>query len=353
MEQVQGRNPEILCQECNNRSRDVKYRCKECAQFLCTDCFDAHSRTKVTKRHHVLALDELREAPLCDFQQVHYCPVSDHGDQPYSFYCMSESCDRPVCALCAVAEHQESKGHDIREIQDVYADVKRAVEGVMSDVKHRTLSAQDTATAITTTIDALDANLKQASNQIDATFEYAMKALELRRGELKDNAHAKVREKKKRLENQLESINFHINSMEDASEFSSNLSTFGSKSEVLFFKDTVMERLNHLRDEEFDTIPHDNDDIKFRNVKLGEEFVKHVKEVGDIWCTSAYAPNTHVETNDVILDREQTILYITLFDSDGHQQSEGNIYIWMLHVHVASLQDNDTQSENEINSFWE
>lgn len=205
----------------------------------------------------------------------------------------------------------------------MYADVKRNVEGVLSDVKHRTLSARDTAAAITSTIDNLDTNLKQSTSMIDAAFDSCVKLIERRRAELKDIAHTKVTEKKKRLDNQLESINFHIDSMEDASEFCSNLANFGSQSEFLFFKDTVMERLNNLRDEEFDTNPHDNDDIKFKNIRLGEEFAKYVKEVGEIWSTSAYASNTHVETNDVIIDREQTILYITLFDSEGHQQSEG------------------------------
>lgn len=303
----------------------AKHRCKECAQFLCPDCYDAHRRTKVTKRHHVLGLDELREAPLDDFQQVHYCDVAGHEEQPYAFYCMSDSCDRPVCALCAVAEHQESKGHDIREIHDVYGDVRRTIEGLMSDVKHRTLSAQDTATSIETTTENLDSNLQIAITNIDTAFDSAVKCLERRRVELKDKAHARTRDKKKRLESQMDSINFHINSMEDANEFSGNITMYGSQSELLFFKDTIVDRLNFLRDEEFDTIPHDNDEIKFKSKKLGEDFNKHARDLGEIWTTSAYGPNTHVETSDVIKDREQTILHIALFDSDGLQQSEGKV----------------------------
>ncbi|KAH3888175.1 tripartite motif-containing protein 45-like [Dreissena polymorpha] len=321
---VQGRTPEIACQECTSK-KVAKYRCKECAQFLCADCYDAHNRTKVTKRHHIMSMEELRDAPLDDFQPVHYCTVSGHEEQPYAFYCLSESCDRPICAMCAVADHQESKGHDLREIQEVYGDIRRTVEGLMSDVKHRTLSAQDTAVSIETTIDQLDTNLQTTTGNIDTAFDNAVKALERRRTELKDKSHANAREKKKRLENQLDGINFHINSMEDANEFSANIATYGSQSEFLFFKDTIIERLNHLRDEEFDTIPHDNDDIKFKNTKLAEEFNKHVKDMGAIWTTSAYGPNTHVETHDVIVDREMTALNITLFDSEGLQQSEGGV----------------------------
>ncbi|WAR02886.1 TRI45-like protein [Mya arenaria] len=324
-QKVQGRTPDIGCQECTNKTRVAKHRCKECAQFLCDECNDAHCRTKITKRHHILTMDELKDAPLDDFQQVHFCTVPGHEEQPYAFFCLTSTCDRPICAMCAVADHQESKGHDIRELHEVYMDTRRSIEGLMSDVKHRTLSAQDTAASIETTIDNLDTSLQHTTHNIDTAFDNSIKALERRRSELKDKAHARAREKKKRLENQLDSINFHINSMEDANEFSANIATYGSQSEFLFFKDTIIERLNHLRDEEFDTLPHDNDEIKFRNTKLGEDFNKHVRDMGGIWSTSAYVPNTHVDTNDVIVDREQTILHITLFDSEGMQQSDSGV----------------------------
>lgn len=270
-----------------------------------------------------MGLDELRDAPLDDFQHVHHCSVSGHEEQPYSFYCANESCDRPVCALCVVADHLESKGHDIRDLHEVYGDVRRSIEGLMSDVKHRTLSAQDTITSIENTRENLDANLHQTTKEIDASFDNAIKALERRRTELKDQAHAKSKEKKKRLDSQMDSITFHITSMEDAIEFAGNLTMYGSQSEVLFFKDTIVDRLNFLRDEEFDTIPHDNDEIKFKGKKLGDDFNKVVRDMGEVWTSSAYVANTHVDAVDVIKDREQTILNITLFDSDGLQQSDG------------------------------
>lgn len=320
---VQRRNPDVTCQECNSKTRQAKYRCKQCAQFLCTECYDAHKRTKVTKKHNVVAVEELRDAPLDDYQEPHTCNVSGHEEQPYAFYCKSESCDRPICALCAVAEHQESKGHDIREIHDVYSEVKRSVEGLMSDVKHRTLSAQDTANSIESTLENLKINLNTVTTNIDTAFDNSIKVLERRRNDLKDKAHAKVKDKTKRLETQLDSLNFHINSMEDANEFAVNIANYGTDSEMLFFKDTIISRLNALRDEEFDTIPHDNDELKFRSHKAGDEFVKYTRDMGEIWTTSAYLPNTHVDIADVELDREQTMMNITLFDSEGLQQSEG------------------------------
>jgi len=35
-------------------------RCKECDEFLCAVCTEAHKRTKVTKGHSVVNVDDLK-----------------------------------------------------------------------------------------------------------------------------------------------------------------------------------------------------------------------------------------------------------------------------------------------------
>ena len=210
----------------------------------------------------------------------------------------------------------------------------------MSDVKHRTLSAQDTGNSIESTLESLKMNLNTVTTNIDTAFDNSIKALERRRNELKDKAHARVKDKTKRLETQLDSLNFHINSMEDANEFATSITTYGTDSEFLFFKDTIISRLNNLRDEEFDTMPHDNDELRFKNNHTGDEFVKYSREMGEIWTTSAYLPNTHVDVADVELDREQTLMNITLFDSEGMQQSEGKFSrFWNKYLVTAEFND--------------
>ncbi|KAK3602621.1 hypothetical protein CHS0354_034205 [Potamilus streckersoni] len=321
---VQRGSQDIACEECSKQKKAVS-RCHECGQFLCTECADIHSKTKVTKKHKMVTLTELKESPFEEFQSKQTCEISGHEDQTYAFYC--KKCDRPVCALCAIQSHPDSQGHNIKQINDVYVEVKRVVEGLMSDVKHRTLSAKDTITAIDNTVDGLDSALKKITKEIDNAFDECVKALDRRRDELKDKLHTKVKEKKKILDKQLDSICFHKNNMEDSYEFSNNMANYSTNSEFLFFKDRIIHRLNELREEDFDIVPHDNDEIKFKPVKMGEDFNKLSRELGSIWSTSAYLPNTHVEPFDISMDREQVFMKITLFDSEGHQQSEGEVDI--------------------------
>lgn len=189
---VQTKSGQIVCEECGLKKKAVN-RCKECSQFLCSECTDAHKRTKITKTHSVASIEDLKEATLEEYQHVHTCKVPGHEDQPYAFFCYSKSCDKPVCALCAVKEHQESKGHEIRNIEDVYLETKRAIEILVSDVKHCQLSADDTLTSIEEIVKKLDALQISVTEDIDSVFDKCQKIVDRRRNELKNKLHATIK----------------------------------------------------------------------------------------------------------------------------------------------------------------
>lgn len=189
---VQSKSGQIICEECDLKKMATS-RCRECSQFLCSECTDAHRRTKITKTHGVSSIDDLKEATLEEYQHVHTCKVPGHDDQPFAFFCYSKSCDKPVCALCAVKEHQESKGHEIRSIDDVYLENRRAVEVLMSDVKHRQLSADDTLASIEEIDSKLESQQTSVAEEIDSVFDICQKIVERRRNELKNKLDAIVK----------------------------------------------------------------------------------------------------------------------------------------------------------------
>ena len=87
-------------------------------------------------------------ANLDEFHHKRTCPIPEHEDQHFSFYCYSKGCDLPICSLCAVTEHNKADGHDIRNINDVYVENKRIVEGLLIDVKHKKNMADEAIQSI-------------------------------------------------------------------------------------------------------------------------------------------------------------------------------------------------------------
>ena len=54
----------ICCTNCEERNHACS-RCIECMEFLCLQCVDAHRRTRLTKDHEVISLDELQGQEVC------------------------------------------------------------------------------------------------------------------------------------------------------------------------------------------------------------------------------------------------------------------------------------------------
>ncbi|KAL5007251.1 hypothetical protein ScPMuIL_016057 [Solemya velum] len=319
---VQNNASQIICEECGTTRKAVN-RCKECGEFLCVECTDAHKKTKVTKRHNISNLEDLKESSLEEFQDRAACTVVGHEDQPFSFFCYSKTCDRPVCALCAVREHQESRGHDIRNINDVYTEVKRTVESLLSDVKHRQLSMEDSLGGVEGVVEELGVAQSVVDEEIDAAFDKCQKVIERRRNEMKNKLFTIVANKKKQLHEQLEQLMTHKTNLDDASELATSVSAYSTPPEFLNFKEHIIQRLKELRWRDFDIAPHNNAEIRFKIESVDGQFQDFVKRMGDLWYTSAYLPNTKVHTSNIRLNKEEVPITVSLHDCDGNLQNEG------------------------------
>ena len=258
---VQTNETAITCDECTNKRRGT-HRCKECSQFLCNDCTDAHMKTKVTKKHDIINVNDLKDRTIEEFQIIQHCPIKGHEDQQFTYYCISDTCDQPVCAICAVQSHSEAKGHKLRPLSEVYLETKRSVETLVSEVKHKQLTADNTLNIVDGIISNLDTVQDKLTDDIDIAFEKCIKKIEERREEVKNEVLNAVSSKKKRLQNQFSTLNFHKGNLDDSNEFAISVSTYGTPTEFLNFKDQIIDRLRDINTRPFDTNPHDNADVQ-------------------------------------------------------------------------------------------
>ncbi|CAC5388398.1 TRIM2_3 [Mytilus coruscus] len=324
--QVQANETAITCDECTNKRRGT-HRCKECSQFLCNDCTDAHMKTKVTKKHEITNVNDLKDCTIEELQAIQRCSVKGHEDQQFQYYCVSNSCDKPVCALCAVQFHSESKGHKLRTLMDVYLETKRTVDILVSEVKHKQLTAEDTLNIVDGIISNLDDVQEKMVEDIEVAFGQCQKKLEERKEEVKNELLNAVSVKKKRLQDQLSSLNFHKGNLDDSNEFATCVSTYATPSEFMNFKDKIIDRLKDMNTRHFDVNPHDNADVQFHQDNMGEDFKHFANNVGKIWSSSLYIPKTNVTMNDIPADVEDVPITIFLYNIDGDPQVEGGVDI--------------------------
>lgn len=325
---IQKKNAEFYCDECGTSSNKERatMRCKECDEFLCARCTDAHQRTKLTKRHQLMSLEKLKNSPLEEFHNKQTCTVPGHEGQPFSFYCTNKSCAKPVCSLCVVRDHQQN-GHDVRNINDIYVENKRLVEGQLLDVKHMKTSVDEAIGHIEDEIQNLYLKENAVDEELDAHFSACLKTLEKRKEELKEKLAMVSQDKKKDLDGQLDRLTEQKGQLDQACKFTEDHLQYSNSAEFLQMKDQILNRMYTLRDQSVDIVPHATANIKFQTINMDDDFVDFCQNMGDVWATSAYLPNTRVQVLDIAVGREQSPLLITLNDFQNRPLHEAGLDI--------------------------
>lgn len=155
----------IFCNICP--SSYASYRCKQCAQFLCSECKTRHSRVSATKSHTLIEIKKLRQTlDLNDFCQQVNC--NDHPENQLVMYCTNGSCQKPVCVSCAACiktnESLDSVASAKRELitkqklplKDVGTQLQQVINDVISEQEKVFHLEETEEEIITKTFDELE-----------------------------------------------------------------------------------------------------------------------------------------------------------------------------------------------------
>ncbi|KAJ8310019.1 hypothetical protein KUTeg_011884 [Tegillarca granosa] len=294
------RKPEnITCDQCTEGQSSATSRCKECGDFLCSACADVHQKTKLTKNHNVLTLNKLKSSSVEDFRNVQTCQVSGHEGQPFTHYCCSPNCEKPICNI-------QSNILDIRQLTE---QTKGVADKIQIELKK------------------LGQNEKQIANEIENVFRAHQEALEKRKLELRDNVSHTVAKKRQILETQLKSIEKEVLKLDQVCKFSDEHFSNSDASEFLQMKGSIQSRINKLTEQTTVNEPYQNGDITFDQSTNKFNYQEYARQIGFICSSSAYLPNTRVQIYDVEVGQEQVCLKITFYDYQNRPLKESGMDI--------------------------
>ena len=97
------------CSDCDENNIASAY-CFVCQNFLCTACFEAHQRLKITRGHRSVVIEKLQAPDVQEFiNRPIMCSMQYHENQPLEFYCFE--CKIPICLKCSVVSHNRPHVH--------------------------------------------------------------------------------------------------------------------------------------------------------------------------------------------------------------------------------------------------
>ena len=271
-------NGRRFCENCSE-SRIAAARCLDCRDFLCDACRDAHKRTKLTKQHQVLTIEELQRGEYSTHtrQQV---MCSNHGE-PITLVCIP--CNHPICMTCKVTAHD---GHKASDLKDTARNDREIISSILG-------KARDGISMVSTRLQ----NLDQYETSMDANNTSVLGAIQRRRVVLRDlikdhtrklaeELHETTRRTHRDIRRSRDQLNDQMASLRDVVQFATQLLEHGSDDDFVFMKSELQLRVESLQLQ--DVEPCDSSALQPTQLSMCTESDIHVARL----CGELHLPAT-------------------------------------------------------------
>jgi len=170
-----------LCDVCDEEDADVStHFCVDCKQYLCEIHFSAHVRSKTSKTHQVLTVNDyasrFHPSDHGCLERNHvsplFCQVSGHESQRSDFFC--ELCEQVICTTCALMDHRD---HVFGDIEDVYQRQKSELHEKINFSKETRTNIANSLSNVNSVLQSLEANFESASCDADELMESIVQKL--------------------------------------------------------------------------------------------------------------------------------------------------------------------------------
>uniref|UniRef100_A0A673UHM6 Tripartite motif-containing protein 66 n=2 Tax=Suricata suricatta TaxID=37032 RepID=A0A673UHM6_SURSU len=244
------------CSECKEK-RAAHILCTYCNRWLCSSCTEEH-------RHGPAPGGQLfpraQKGPpgvsggSGDFAL--YCPL--HTQEVLKLFC--ETCDVLTCHSCLMVEHKE---HRCRHLEEVLQNQRMLLESVTTQVAHKKSSLQTSAKQIEDRIFEVKHQHRKVENQIKMAKMVLMNELNKQANGLIEELEGITNERKRKLEQQLQSIMVLNRQFEHVQNFINWAVCSKTSVPFLFSKELIVFQMQRLLETNCNTDPGSPWSIRF------------------------------------------------------------------------------------------
>uniref|UniRef100_A0A1X7UGU0 RING-type domain-containing protein n=1 Tax=Amphimedon queenslandica TaxID=400682 RepID=A0A1X7UGU0_AMPQE len=238
---------QVTCNNCT--TANATGYCKDCSQFLCTECISMHKKWALFANHQVTSLDEVTASDVSSTSQMLapakqeaplICPIPSH-DEPLKYYC--DTCDESICRDCIMLAH---KDHKYNLIADSYTKHKEALEKSLNPVKGKIEGLKKVLSALAEREGKIRERGEGVLEEIHEMVEEMMNSLRRAEKKLTEQAKRVTDAKLKVLSEQMKSAEISLSVLEDVEDYVEQSLKTGSPQQVLRSKKQMMERMSEV-----------------------------------------------------------------------------------------------------------
>ena len=158
---------EAMCEVCSRAK--VEAFCRQCAEFICSDCVTSHRRMKMFATHKVVTLQELKEggAKAIPLKEAPPPMCKDHNEQ-LKIYCFD--CNHLICRDCVISDHA---GHKFEFVKKSAPQCKRTLKESLAPLA----KIQTNLSAATREVEKVEREVSEQHKAVAGTIEQSFKQL--------------------------------------------------------------------------------------------------------------------------------------------------------------------------------
>uniref|UniRef100_A0A8B7U2D9 Tripartite motif-containing protein 66 n=1 Tax=Castor canadensis TaxID=51338 RepID=A0A8B7U2D9_CASCN len=244
------------CSECKEK-RAAHILCTYCNRWLCSSCTEEH-RHGPAPGGPVFSRAQKGSPGVNggsgDFAL--YCPL--HTQEVLKLFC--ETCDVLTCHSCLMVEHKE---HRCRHVEEVLQNQRMLLESVTTQVAHKKSSLQTSAKQIEDRIFEVKHQHRKVENQIKMAKMVLMNEVNKQANGLIEELEGIANERKRKLEQQLQSIMVLNRQFEHVQNFINWAVCSKTSVPFLFSKELIVFQMQRLLETNCNTDPGSPWSIRF------------------------------------------------------------------------------------------
>ena len=236
----------VTCENCT--TANATGYCKDCSQFLCTECISMHKKWALFSNHELTSLDEVTASVSSTSQLLApakqeatlTCSVPGH-DEPLKYYC--DTCDESICRDCIMLAH---KDHKYNLIANSFTKHREALEKSLNPVKGKIEGLKKVLSALAEREGEIRERGEGVLEEIHEMVEEMMNVLRESERKLTEQAKRVTGAKLKVLSEQMKSAEMSLSVLEDVEDYVEQSLKTGSPQQVLRSKKQMMERMSEV-----------------------------------------------------------------------------------------------------------
>ena len=187
MEKAHGK-VEALCELCAGNKATAF--CRQCAEFICDKCTEAHHRMKMFAGHKVATLEELKEGGAKIPVKQAPPPKCKIHDEQKKIYCYD--CKHLICRDCLLDDHA---GHKYEFVKKAAPAIKQKLAERLVPLKEVRVNLCDANKSVKSTKSDIESQGASAVDKIEQSFQQLHDLLEQRKREMLEEASSLVKGK--------------------------------------------------------------------------------------------------------------------------------------------------------------